>query len=120
MTIFQRMTGVLKGLIFSYIITVVLLFAIAVVVYKVGISDSVLNILVVLVYIVSTFVGGIITGKAVQEKRFAWGAVFGISYMLIIIIVSMLWGGGADEKTVSCIARSIMCIAGGMLGAMLS
>lgn len=63
MTIFQRMTGVLKGLIFSYIITVVLLFAIAVVVYKVGISDSVLNILVVLVYIVSTFVGGIITGK---------------------------------------------------------
>ena len=39
----QKMLGVLKGLIISYLITIILLFAVAVVVYKVGISDTVLS-----------------------------------------------------------------------------
>ena len=82
----QKMLGVLKGLIISYLITIILLFAVAVVVYKVGISDTVLSGLITAVYIFATFLGGFVTGKKVQEKKFVWGALFGFTYLSLIHI----------------------------------
>ena len=38
----QKFMGVVKGLILSYLLTIIMLFITAVVVYKVGISDKVL------------------------------------------------------------------------------
>ena len=69
----QKFMGVVKGLILSYLLTIIMLFITAVVVYKVGISDKVLGILVVVIYIVATFAGGFVTGRKVREKRFLWG-----------------------------------------------
>ena len=58
----QKFMGVVKGLILSYLLTIIMLFITAVVVYKVGISDKVLGILVVVIYIVATFAGGLCYG----------------------------------------------------------
>ncbi len=116
----QKLMGVTKGLIVSYILTVILLFITAVIVYKTEISDSVLNAVIVAVYIICTFVGGLVTGKAVKEKRFLWGAVYGVMYILIALAVSAVLGGSSDGAAMSCITKCIMCVAGGMLGAMLS
>ena len=70
----QKFMGVVKGLILSYLLTIIMLFITAVVVYKVGISDKVLGILVVVIYIVATFAGGFVTGrKKVREKAFPVG-----------------------------------------------
>lgn len=73
----QKFMGVVKGLILSYLLTIIMLFITAVVVYKVGISDKVLGILVVVIYIVATFAGGFVTGRKVREKRFV-GMVYGL------------------------------------------
>ena len=116
----QKMLGVLKGLIISYLITVVLLFIIAVIVYKVGISDTVLNGLITAVYILATFLGGLITGKKVQEKKFVWGSLYGLIYILIAIALSLAIGGGEGLAMVPGVVKCVMCIAGGMLGAMLA
>ena len=116
----QKMMCVVKGLLISYILTVVMLFIAAVVVYKTDISDGMLNAVIVAIYIVSTFIGGLITGKAVKERRFLWGAVYGVMYILIALAVSAVLGGGSDGAAMSCITKCIMCVAGGMLGAMLS
>lgn len=116
----QKMLGVLKGLIVSYIITIVLLFITAVVVYKVGISDMVLSGLITATYILATFFGGFITGRKVQEKKFLWGVVFGAMYIIIAMILGRLLGGGETGAMVPRITKSIMCVAGGMLGAMLA
>lgn len=59
----QKFMGVVKGLILSYLLTIIMLFITAVVVYKVGISDKVLGILVVVIYIVATFAGGFVTAE---------------------------------------------------------
>lgn len=116
----QKMLGVLKGLIISYLITVILLFAVAVVVYKVGISDTVLSGLITAVYILATFLGGFVTGKKVQEKKFVWGALFGLVYILIAVALSAIVGGAESGAVVPRITKCIMCVAGGMLGAMLA
>lgn len=120
MTIAQKLMKVCKSLIISYVLTVALLLASAVVLYKTGISDAVLNILVAATYIIATFAGGIITGRGVGEKRFIWGGVFGIMYILTSLALSAAIGGYGDEAGMTCVARSIMCVSGGMLGAMLS
>lgn len=116
----QKMLGVLKGLVTAYLITVVLLFVIAVAVYKIGMSDTVLNGLITAVYILATFLGGFITGKKVQERKFVWGAVFGLMYILIAITLSAVMGGAGDVTLVPRVTKCIMCVAGGMLGAMLA
>ena len=107
----QKFMGVVKGLILSYLLTIIMLFITAVVVYKVGISDKVLGILVVVIYIVATFAGGFVTGRKVREKRFLWGMVYGLS---------VLFTGSGDREGIAVITKCIMCVAGGMLGAMLS
>lgn len=120
MTLGQKMAGLFKGLIVSYIITLMALLALAVGVYKAGISDTVLGILAAVVYVVSTFAGGMVTGSKVKERRFIWGALYGALYILIAFVISALLGGYGDEATMTCVTRGIMCVAGGMLGAMLS
>lgn len=116
----KKSVSIVKGLIISYLLTIIMLFIIAVVVYKIGISDNTLNILVILVYIVATFVGGFYTGRKVEEKRFIWGALFGLMYITVALLVSLMISGEAGGGGVQRVTRSIMCIAGGMLGAMLS
>ena len=74
----QKFMGVVKGLILSYLLTIIMLFITAVVVYKVGISDKVLGILVVVIYIVATFAGGFVTGRKVREN-------FYFIYLCVII-----------------------------------
>ena len=113
----QKFMGVVKGLILSYLLTIIMLFITAVVVYKVGISDKVLGILVVVIYIVATFAGGFVTGRKVREKRFLWGMVYGLTYISVALTV---FTGSGDREGIAVITKCIMCVAGGMLGAMLS
>ena len=115
----QKFMGVVKGLILSYLLTIIMLFITAVVVYKVGISDKVLGILVVVIYIVATFAGGFVTGRKVREKRFLWGRVYGLTYISVALTVSVLFTGSGDREGIAVITKCIMCVAGGMLGAML-
>ena len=125
----QKFMGVVKGLILSYLLTIIMLFITAVVVYKVGISDKVLGILVVVIYIVATFAGGFVTGRKVREKRFLWGMVYGLTYISVALTVSVLFTRAAfiridtisrTREGIAVITKCIMCVAGGMLGAMLS
>ena len=87
----QKFMGVVKGLILSYLLTIIMLFITAVVVYKVGISDKVLGILVVVIYIVATFAGGFVTGRKVREKRFLWGMVYGLTYISVALTVGAVY-----------------------------
>ena len=112
----QKFMGVVKGLILSYLLTIIMLFITAVVVYKVGISDKVLGILVVVIYIVATFAGGFVTGRKVREKRFLWGMVYGLTYISVALTVSVLFTGSGDREGIAVITKCIMCVAGGMLG----
>jgi putative membrane protein (TIGR04086 family) len=115
-----KIKGVVKGLIVAYLLAVLLLFILAVIVYRVEVSDTILSIALVVIYGLSTFVGGVITGKAVEEKRFVWGMVFGLLYASLITLVAQIMGGDAGTPGKSELVRCLMCIASGMLGAMLS
>jgi putative membrane protein (TIGR04086 family) len=116
----EKMAGILKALVTAYIITGVMLLCIAFALYKFGISENVVNILIIVVYVVASFVGGIVVGKAVKEQRFIWGIILGIVYMLIIGIMSVIINGEIDISAGSTLTAFILCVCGGMAGGMLS
>jgi len=120
MTVSMRLISLLKSLVISYIVTGIMLLIIALSLYKFGLAESTINILITAVYVVASFAGGFAVGRMVQEKKFIWGLFLGIAYAAIIMIVSFAVNGTIDFSATSAIYQMALCIGGGMLGGMLS
>ena len=103
----------------EFIVSVVLLLGIALIVYKTGMGQSTARILIVAVYAISTFLGGMIIGKAQKSRRLIWGAAAGGLYIVVLLLVSLLV---KSEMAASgnVIAAVISSVAGGCIGGMCS
>lgn len=109
-----------KALIFSYIVTAVILLLLSFILYKAQIPSGVVSVGVILAYILSTFVGGFFIGKKVEARKFIWGLVIGAIYFFIIIIISIILNKAAFGSAGSMVTVLGMCLLGGMLGGMIS
>lgn len=113
-------TVLVKSLFVSYIVTAVILLILALIVYKAEPSNMVISVGVVFTYLLSSFIGGMLTGKKIQEKRFLWGIVSGALYFAIIFAVSLLMNKDIVSQIGNTIIVFVTCGFGGMLGGMLS
>ncbi|ROR25258.1 putative membrane protein (TIGR04086 family) [Mobilisporobacter senegalensis] len=111
---------IIRALLFSYILTIIILLILSLLVYKADISSGTIRIGIILSYILSTFLGGLIIGKGVGEKKYLWGMGVGILYFLLILIVSIVLNKSNFSGSASMITVFIMCTLGGTLGGMLS
>ncbi|HAB60680.1 MAG TPA: TIGR04086 family membrane protein [Lachnospiraceae bacterium] len=109
-----------KALIFSYIVTAVILLLLSFILYKVQIPSGVVSVGVILAYILSTFVGGFFIGKKVEARKFLWGLAIGAIYFLLVIIISIVMNKAAFGSAGSIVTVLGMCLLGGMLGGMIS
>lgn len=109
-----------KALLFSYIVTSVILFLLSFILFKAQIPSGVVSVGVILAYILSTFVGGFFIGKKVEAKKFLWGIAVGAIYFMIIIIISIIMNKAAFGSAGSIVTVLGMCLLGGMLGGMIS
>lgn len=110
----------LKSLLFSYILTAILLLLLTFVLYKVGLSEGVVSIAIIAIYVIATFFAGFIMGKKMQNRKFLWGLLVGCAYFVVLLIVSMLVNQSAGELGNSVATTFCLCAGGGMLGGMLS
>lgn len=116
----KKFLSALLILVLSYVLTACLLLLLAFILYKFRISESVVNIAVIVIYISVTFAAGFIAGKYYKVKKFLWGLVLGSVYFLILVLVSLI-GGVSDAVIGSGVVTTwILCAGGGMLGGMLS
>lgn len=120
MTTGVKFVSLLKSLVISYAVTGVMLLIIAFSLYKFGISENTITILITAVYVIASFAGGFAVGKMVGEKKFIWGLVLGALYAAIIMIVSFAVNGTINFSATSALYQMVLCIGGGMLGGMLS
>lgn len=116
----SRGTVLVKALFISYVITGVILFILACIMYKAEPPNMFISAGVVFSYIFSAFVGGMIVGKKTQERRFLWGIISGMLYFAIIFAISILMNKDIVSQIGSTITVFITCGFGGMLGGMLS
>lgn len=115
----DKIISVCKVLFVEFIVSVVLLLGIALVVYKTGMGQSTARILIVAVYALSTFLGGMIIGKAQKSRRLLWGAAAGGLYIVVLLLVSMLVKSDMAAEG-NMIAAVISSVAGGCIGGMCS
>lgn len=110
----------LKSLLFSYILTGGLLLILALLLYKAGLSQKVVSVCIIVIYVLATFFAGFITGKKLQNRKFLWGALMGAAYFLVLVVISLAVNRQLGVLTNSFLTTLVLCSGGGMLGGMLS
>lgn len=111
---------IMKCMLAAYLLTAGLLLLLALMLYRFGLSEKVVSICIIIIYIAVTFLAGFIAGKRAGEKKFLWGFVMGCVYFLILMVVSLIVNKGIEEPISRLATVFILCSGSGMLGGMLS
>ena len=114
------MAFLLKSLLFSYILTGVLLALLAFALYRFGLGERTVSIAIIVIYVLATLLGGFAAGKRMKSRRFLWGLLMGGAYFLILAVMSFAVGKGDMQVGSSFFSTLALCAGGGMLGGMLS
>ena len=77
----------IADLICMYIITGLGLVLLAVLLEKMQQGETFVKVGIVIVYILSGFVGGLIAGKKMKTRKFLWGILMGAAYFVILLLV---------------------------------
>ena len=113
-------TSLLFSFLISVIVTVLLLFITSLLLYYTNISGTITGILITVTYALSPFVGALVLGKRMKEKRFLWGLVLGSLYFIVFLIVSISTSLGNGISVRDCLKVLLAALPGGILGGMFS
>lgn len=112
--------NLLIDLVGAYVLTMVILFVLALLVYKMNLSKDIVGVVITFCYMSACFLAGNLAGKQMKQKRFLWGLIMGLAYYMILLILSMAVNQSVAEITDSLFSTLILCAGGGMIGGMLS
>ena len=104
----QKVIFVTKCMLAAYILTAGLL------------SEKVVSVCIIAVYIIVTFLAGLIAGKRAGKKKYLWGLCMGVLYFVILVIVSMVVNKGPQDVAGNMMTVFFLCAGSGMLGGMIS
>lgn len=110
----------LKALLAGYVVTGVLLMILALLLYKIDLDEQKVTMGIIATYVISTFTGGFIMGKLVEEQLFVWGLILGVIYFLLLFAVSFAVNHQLQSNGTNLITTLLLCAGGGMLGGMVS
>ncbi|MEG0214574.1 MAG: TIGR04086 family membrane protein [Hungatella sp.] len=110
----------LRSLLFSYLLSGLLLIVISFALYKLRLKESQVRTGVNLVYVLSCFLGGFLMGKGCKERRFFWGLLLGMLYSIILFAVSILLNKGFASTPAQFFTTMGICVVSGILGGILS
>lgn len=116
----ERGLFLLKCLSFAYILTAVLLALLALLVYRFALSEKLVNLVIIAIYVGTTFFGGWMAGKRLQRRRFLWGLLVGSLYFVVLAILSLIVNHSFQDIAVNFLTTLALCAGGGMLGGMFS
>lgn len=111
---------VVRTLIITYLISALLLAALAFALYRFRLPEPQISLGVNAVYVLSCLAGGLIAGKVLKSRRFLWGLLIGVLYFALLFLVSFVQDGGTGEGLTGILTVLGMCAASGMAGGMLS
>lgn len=116
----DRVLKILSTLLIMYVITGAALLVLALLLYKMQLSENVVSIGIMVIYVVAGLLGGLIAGKRMKTRRFLWGILMGAVYFLVLLAGSFLLNRGITSDLLHVVTTLIMCMAAGMIGGMLS
>lgn len=114
------MTFCLKCLLFSYILTAMLLMFLALLLYRFGLTEKMVSAAIIFIYIAASLFAGFLSGKKMGTRRFMWGLLAGSLYFAVLLFVSLILNQGASGISGNPVTVFLICGGSGMLGGMLS
>lgn len=111
---------VIRSLLIMYIVSGLLLMLLTVVVSRVEKEDMVAQIGIIIIYVFSCGVGGVIIGKWKKRQKFLWGLLVGFLYVLTLFVVALAIQKGTMPSLPHILTAAAICIGSSMLGGMLS
>ena len=116
----NRLTFLLKCLLLSYLLTTGLLLLLALMLYRFQLSEKVVSVSIIAIYIIVTFLAGFITGKREGNRKFLWGLFIGAMYFLVLLLISLGVNHGIAQTSMNFLTVLMLCAGSGMLGGMVS
>ncbi len=116
---YERIIALLKCLLAAYVMTGIMLALMALLLYKLQLSENTVEIGIIVVYVVSSLLAGLFFSKGARNRRFVWGMLAGAAYFLVICAVSFVMEPEFSFLSNSCLTTMAICIGSGMLGGML-
>lgn len=114
-----KVWSLLKCLLASYVLTALLLLALAGALWKLGLGEQFVRGAVIAIYVIATLAGGYLAGKSMQTRKFLWGLLVGIAYFIVLAVMSLAVNGEMSALGDSFFTTLVLCAGGGMLGGML-
>ena len=111
---------IISTLLIMYVITGLALLALALLLFKMQLSENIVSISIMVIYIISCLIGGLVAGRRLKVRRFLWGVAVGAVYFAVLLIGSLLMNRGISPDAVHVVTTLIMCMAAGMIGGMIS
>ena len=111
--------GLAQCLLASYVLTLLLLCLLALLLYKLQLTEGMVSIAISAIYVITTFTAGFLTGKRMETRKFLWGAAIGAAYFIVLAVVSVLIRTPENALGNSFWTTMVLCVAGGTLGGML-
>lgn len=115
-----RAVWLLKALLCAYVITGILLLVLTLLLYKFNLDEGKVTGGIIVIYVMSTFVGGLVAGKLFKVKKFVWGLTIGILYFALLMLISLGVYRSMQGSSASILTTFLLCAGGGMLGGMVS
>ena len=107
-----------KGIVFSIVITFILILIVTCICYWGNISEKVLGMMLFGVSVLSVFISSIMLGRGVKEKGLIYGILNGLGYFLVILVAAVCFSGkfNPSAQSVSMLMGSVFA---GALGAII-
>lgn len=109
-----------KILLAMYGVTAVLLFVLSVLVQRLGLKSGAISVGICVVYVISAFAGGFLAGKVQKTKKFIWGMLMGLMYVVIMLVLTLLVKKGFRAELSDFVLNLLLAVGGGMIGGMAS
>lgn len=111
---------ILQCLLFGYLITGVMLLLLAALLYRLKLSEQVVSVGIILVYVVSSLVSGLIAGKKAGSNKYLWGLLQGCLYFVVLLLVTLIVRRTLSDFGSNLVTTFLLCAGSGMLGGMLA
>ncbi|WP_432626497.1 TIGR04086 family membrane protein [Brotaphodocola sp.] len=112
--------SILFALLISYLLSGIFLLLLSLAVWKMQLSEQTTGVLIFAVYALSCFAGGFTCARLIRSRRFFWGLLTGLLYVLILTAVSQIFGSretAITENSSSHLLQTVICCAvSGMIG----
>ena len=116
----EKAVFVIKCMLGAYILTAGLLLLLAFMLYRFGLSEKVVSICIIAVYIIVTFLAGLLAGKKEKRRKFLWGLIMGALYFGILVVVSLAVNKGVEDIAGNMMPFFFLCAGSAMLGGMVT